>query len=100
MKRQNNDYRRQLNLARMDDLQRIQFRRMEIIREMDYSKKRMQETVRSLTAKEEIPSDKWGKTAYWMSKGGKILSAVRFGLKIGKAVDAVMHFKHLISQFK
>ncbi|GEM_PF-3828959 len=80
-------------MANLDELQMIQFRRAEIMNEMTHSRDRMQNAFSSLTTKDEIPSDKWGKTAYLISTGAKIMTAVKLGLKIGRAIRSLTGHK-------
>lgn len=88
-------------LAQMDDLEWIQFRRKEISEELARSKSRIHVGYQRLTGKEEkIPTDKWGKTAYLLSRGGTIINGLRIGLKVGRAINTLIGLKWAISRKK
>lgn len=100
MKGKNNGLRRHHEFSQMDELQWIAYRRRETRKEMKMVGKEMRLAYEGLTKKEKIPSDKWGKTAYLLSKSGTILNGVRLGIKVGRAVNTLVKLKRLFSGSK
>lgn len=97
MKGQNNELRQQYEISQMDELQWIEYRRRKTRREMNKVGKDMKKAYECLTRKDKIPSDKWGKTAYLLSKSGTILNGIRMGLKVGRAVNTLVKLKRAFS---
>lgn len=87
----------QQKLLKMDELELIQYRRNLVKQKMESSRKKMRNTYDRLTRKEEMPSDKWGKAAYFMSRGGTIIQGLRTGYKIATAVSLLMKLKRRFS---
>lgn len=90
----------QINMAQMDELEWIQHRRKCVIDEMRHTRTNMQGIYSNLTKKEEIPLDKWGKTAYLLSKSGTIVNGLRIGIKVGRAVNTIVKLKQAFSSRK
>lgn len=100
MNRTNNDFQSSRPLQPMDELEILQYRKAFLKQEMEKSKLRMMESYNVITNKDKIPSDKWGKTAYFLSRSGTIVNGLRIGLKIGTAISTIVKIKHLFSRSK
>ena len=93
------DY-RQYRRSRMDELEWIQLQRQEVAAEMARSRDRMRGSYQRLVGREEIPSGKWGKASYLLSKSGTILNGIRIGIRIGKAVNTLIKLRQTFSRKK
>lgn len=100
MGRKSNDLSRQYMESRMDDLEWLHYRKQLTRLELKASKKRISKIYNQLTAYEEIPSDNWGKVAYWCSRSGSIISGVRMGMKIGGLLKTLMKVKKMFTRKK
>lgn len=93
MKAMNNNQQQSFQIARMDEMEWILFRKNETKRQLNRSRNKIRENYEKLTRKDEIPSDKWGKTAYFLSKSGTIVNGLRIGLKVGRAINTLVKLK-------
>lgn len=100
MNGQNNNIRPSYGQANMDELQWIQMRRQELEKKLGKSKQKMRQTYNQLTRQQEIPSGKWEKTAFLLSKSGTIINGLRMGLKVGKAINTLIQIKRTFSRKK
>lgn len=98
MNGQNNNLEQQYKINQMDELDWIQYRRKETRRMLDQSRKRLRTQYDGLTQKDKIPSDKWGKTAYILSKSGTIINGLRIGLTIGKTINMLAKIRRTFSK--
>ena len=98
MNRQNNVQITNMRPANMDELEWIQFRRRQVKQRLEASRTNMRHSYNCLTGKEEIPSDKWGKTAFWLSKSGTIINGVRIGVKIGGIIGTLIKLRRTFAR--
>lgn len=85
-------------MTKMDELEWLEYRKKMVVRQMESSRARMHKGYEQLTGKEQVPSGKWGKTAYLLSKSGTIINGIRLGLKIGTAVSTLLKLKRAFSK--
>lgn len=84
--------------SRMDEMEWIEYRKRETKKKLNRSRSKMRESYRKMTHKEQIPTDKWGKTAYFLSRSGSIVNGIRMGYKVVRALNAVAKLKRTFSR--